>query len=514
MKGQDGPDGGEPTVRASATVGGLGGTGDADPSLLVLFGASGDLARRELFPALHVLHRHDLLPDPFAVVGSARADWDTGEFRERVREAVPEERVEGGGDWDEFAARLHYQPADVQAPPDEDFAELAGEIERVRDEHDIPDNLLFHLALPPDLFTEIPPRLDEAGLLGGDGWRRLLVEKPFGRDRESAARLDRELHEFFPEERIYRVDHFMAMETVQNMMVSRFANPEFEPIWNREHIDHVQITVAEEVGVGGRGGFYEETGVLRDMVQNHLLHLLCVTALEPPLRCRGDALRNETVRVLDAIEPPDPERDFVGGQYGPGRVDGSPVEGYREEDGVADDSTTPTFAALELELDNWRWAGVPFYLRTGKRMARPLSEIAVHFRPTPHAMLPGQGEHRSVLAFRLRPREGIIQRFAAKRPGPGLELEPVRMEFGYAETFGVEELPPAYAWLLLDAMEGDRTLFARRDWVDRAWSLVDPLVEHWEEDPPGGLPDYRAGSRGPDAARRLVERSGREWTEL
>ncbi len=488
----------------------------ADPCVMVIFGASGDLTAKDLVPSLYELHCQELLPGRFAVLGTARTEWDDATFRDRMREAVLGRSEVDGSRWESFARRLHYCPADVRSPPGGDYADLAREVERLRERHGIPDNVLFHLAVPPSFFTEIPGRLERAGLTQSEeGWRRLVIEKPFGRDRASAVRLNRELQDVFAEDEIYRIDHYLGKETVQNMLVFRFANPGYEPIWNRNYIDHVQITAAEDVGIGDRAGFYEETGVVRDMVQNHLLQLLCITAIEPPVRCLGSSLRDETAKVLQAVEPVEPERDFVAGQYGPGRIDGTEVPGYRGEEGVEPESTTPTFAALELRVDNWRWSGVPFYLRTGKRLPRKLTEVAVHFRPTPHSMFPGQDDvERNVLAFRLQPEEGIVQRFAAKRPGPRVALEPVRMEFEYARAFGIEEPPSAYAWLLMDAMQGDQTLFARRDWVEHAWSIVDPLVDSWESSPHADLPNYRAGSWGPDGAEALLERDGRSWKAI
>jgi glucose-6-phosphate 1-dehydrogenase len=481
---------------------------------MVIFGASGDLTGRELLPSLYELWRKDLLPDPFAVLGTARTDWDDDSFREEMRRWVDPEDPER---WREFARRVHYVCTDLTAPPDADYARLEERIGEVRELHGIPDHVLYHLAVPPAFFTETARKMKAAGLATSDsGWRRLVVEKPFGTDRESAEELNRALQTAFPEDQIYRIDHYLGKETVQNMLVFRFANPGWEPIWNRNYIDHVQITASEQLGIGDRAGFYEKTGVVRDMVQNHLLQLFCITAIEPPVRCLGTSVRDETAKVLGAVNHLNPARDFVAGQYGPGRIDGTRVAGYREEDGVDPDSTTPTFAALRLTVDNWRWAGVPFYLRTGKRLERKLTEVVVHFRPTPHTMFPGQGDaHRNVLAFRLQPREGIVQRFAAKRPGPELSIEPVQMNFGYAGAFGIEEPPRAYAWLLLDAMQGDQTLFARSDWIRRAWSVVDPLVDHWEEgDGVPELPNYEAGSWGPDAARQLIQADGREWTEI
>ncbi|MHB8668886.1 MAG: glucose-6-phosphate dehydrogenase, partial [Burkholderiales bacterium] len=322
--------------------------------------------------------------------------------------------------------------------------------------------------------------------------------------------------EVFDESQTYRIDHFLGKETVQNLLVVRFANPSFEPIWNRNYIDHVQITVAEDIGIGTRAGFYEKTGVVRDMVQNHLLQLLCMTAIEPPVRYDGAGLRDETAKVMEAIRPLDVRRDAVRGQYGPGHMNGKAVSGYRAEKDVAPESNTATYAALRVMIDNWRWAGVPFYLRTGKRLARKLTEVAIHFKPTPHLMFPVEGGSLSgnILAFRLQPEEGIIQTFIAKQPGPGLCLQPVTMNFRYASAFGVEQLPNAYSWLLHDAMGGDQTLFARADWIYRAWQIVGPVIAHWASEPPHDFPNYAAGSWGPLAAEGLLRADQRVWKTL
>ena len=485
----------------------------ADPCVMVIFGASGDLAARELLPSLYELHYQGLLPDAFAVVGSARSNWDDTEYRERMRRAVRRDCAYDDDVWRDLARRLFYLPVDLTSAPDEDYAALRRRIEEVRRELGLPDNVLFHLAVPPALFPDIVHRLKHGGLASSEGgWRRLVVEKPFGEDRASARELDAALRAAFDEGQIYRVDHFLGKETVQNMLVFRFGNPGFEPIWNRDYIDHVQITVSEAIGIGGRAAFYEETGVVRDMVQNHLLQLLCMTAVEPPVRFEGAAVRDETAKVLDAVRPLDVDTDAVRGQYGAGSVDGESVPGYRGEDGVGETSDTPTFAALKLQLDNWRWAGVPFYLRTGKRMSEKLTEVVIRFKPTPHRMFQGADDgHANQLAFRLQPDEGILRTFVAKQPGPGVTIQPVRMNFRYDEAFGVEEPPRAYAWLLLDAMQGDPTLFARADWIDRAWRIVDPVVERWEEEPPGNFPNYEAGSWGPGEADALLARDGRRW---
>jgi glucose-6-phosphate 1-dehydrogenase len=488
-----------------------------DPCVMVIFGASGDLAHRELIPSLYELHGKGLLPERFAVVGFARTDWDSDTFRreaERWMEPVVPEEAKG---WREFCQRMSYVPAPSAGNEEQDYSALAHEIERVRNEFDIPDNVFFHLAVPPEAFSDIVKRLDAAGLTRSQsGWRRLVIEKPFGEDLESALALDQQIREVFREDQIYRIDHFLGKETVQNMLVFRFANSSFEPIWNRNYIDHVQITVAEDLGIGTRAGFYEQTGVVRDMIQNHLLQLLCMTAIEPPLSFDGRSLRDETVKVLQSanVTPMDLGRDVVRGQYGPGTTDGKKLSGYRDEEGVDPGSDTATYAAIRLTLDNWRWAGVPFYLRTGKRMARRLTEVAIRFKPTPHFMVPGEGAlptQCNELVFRLQPKEGIIQTLVAKQPGPRIRLQPVTMTFLYADAFGIQDPPRAYAWLILDVMEGNQTLFARADWIEEAWRIVDPLVRKWEEEPASGFPNYEAGSWGPRPADELLARDGRTW---
>ncbi|MBP1635183.1 MAG: glucose-6-phosphate 1-dehydrogenase [Acidobacteria bacterium] len=483
--------------------------------VMVIFGAAGDLARGDLVPSLYELHRKGLLPERFAAVGFSRSRWDSARYRDEMCAAV-RESCGGAGEWGEFARRLSFVPGDATSP--EGYAALARGIADARAAFGIPDNVFFHLAVPPALFPEIVRGLAGSGLARCDtGWRRLVVEKPFGHDRTSARELDRQLREVFREEAIYRVDHFLGKETVQNMLVFRFANPSFEPVWNRNYIDHVQITVAEDIGIGTRANFYEQTGIVRDMVQNHLLHLLCLAAIEPPVRFDAASLRNETAKVLDAVVAGEVDGGAraVLGQYGPGMVAGKEAAGYRGEQGVAPGSTTPTYAALRLTIDNWRWADVPFYLRTGKRLPRKLTEVAIEFKPTPHAMFGAQQgrRHRKVLVFQLQPDEGIVQDIAAKQPGPDLTVQPVRMTFRYAEAFGVEQPPRAYAWLLLDVMQGDQTLFAREDWIDKAWGIVDPIVEHRLAQPPP-FPNYAAGTPGPREADALLARDGRRWREL
>jgi glucose-6-phosphate 1-dehydrogenase len=479
---------------------------------MVIFGASGDLTQRSLLPSLFELELKGLLPERFTVLGFAQQAWTDEEFRGRMQEAVKKHCDFDAGRWQAFAPRLHYLSGDFTEQ--QDYRSLQTRIEALGREADLPDNVFFHLAAPPAFFGVIAENLEAARLARGEqGWRRLVIEKPFGEDRESARALHRKLQTVFEEEQIYRIDHFLGKETVQNMLVFRFANPGFEPVWNHRFIDHVQITVAEAIGIGIRGGFYEKTGVVRDMIQNHLLQLLCMTAMEPPVAYNPQSLRDETVKVLRAIRPPGPA-ECVCGQYGTGVIDGEQVVAYRDEDRVAAESTTATFAAMRLEVGSWRWSGVPFYLRTGKRLPRKVAEVVVHFKPTPHVMFPlaaGRSRHPNILTFRLQPEEGILQQFVAKQPGSDLCLTPVTSRFLYADAFGIISPPRAYAWLLLDVMHGDQTLFTREDWIDQAWSIVDPVVSRLADHPRQDLPNYAAGSWGPEAAAQLIERDGRRW---
>ncbi len=484
-----------------------------EPCTLVIFGASGDLTRRELMPALYQLFSIGLLPDPFAVIGFARRPWTADDFRGEMHRAVAA-RNQKMDAWEAFSRRLFYIQGDFSEPESEAYRRLQETILKPDGAH-MPGNVGFHLATPPEHYPTIVTGLKLAGLVEAtSGWRRIVIEKPFGTDRESAGALHRQLLEAFREEQIYRIDHFLGKETVQNMLVFRFANPSFEPIWNRNYIDNVQISVAEDIGIEGRAAFYEATGVVRDMVQNHLLQLLCMVATGPPVHFDARSLRNETVEVLRAIRPLDPRSDAVRGQYGPGTVRGASVPGYRMEKGVAPSSNMATFAALRVRLDNWRWAGVPFYLRTGKRLPRKLAEVAIEFKPTPHLMFSqdnNRPRQKNTLTFRLQPEEGIIQRFVAKQPGPEICMQPVKMTLLYADAFGIEKPPSAYEWLLLDAMRGEQTLFARGDWVETAWSIVDPLIRHWQTEPAADFPNYAAGTDGPAAAAELLAQDGREW---
>jgi glucose-6-phosphate 1-dehydrogenase len=490
----------------------------ADSCVIVIFGASGDLARRELIPSLFELYLKQLLPPAFAIVGVSPKDWDTAQFRETV-EAIALTQCPGDArDWSGFAEHLSFVRGDAASPPDQDYAAVAREIARVRGTFSIDDNVLFHLAVPPAIFGTIAGRLGAAGLAtSGAGWRRLVVEKPFGRDRASSQALDVQLRDVFGEEQIYRVDHFLGKETVQNMLVFRFANPSYEPIWNRNYIDHVQVTVAESIGIGTRASFYEQTGVVRDMVQNHLLQLLCMTAMEPPTHFDAWSLRNETAKVLDAVTiAPDLEEGAARGQYGAGTIQGAPVAAYREEAGVAAGSTTATFAALKLTIDNWRWAGVPFYLRTGKRLPKRTTEIAIQFKRPPLEIFRRASRTPvapDLLIVNVQPDEGISLRFEAKLPGSRMQIAPVMMNFRYTSTFG-GEVPEAYETLLLDAMLGDATLFARHDFVEASWALITPVLEAWAADTTSPIPTYEAGEWGPPEADQRAGATPRRWRTL
>ena len=486
-----------------------------DPCAVVIFGVAGDLGRTTLVPSLYALACQKLLPEPCAILGVARRDWDDETFRDEMQQWAQDSKGFSDITWQQFAPCLHFVGGDFDASSPETYTVLRQRLSQLQAARHIADNVLFHLAVSPSLYGVIAQQLAAASLLQSQhGWRRIILEKPFGFDTASALALDRQLLTVVSEEQLYRVDHYLGKETVQNMLVFRFANPGFEPIWNRHYIDHVQITAAEAEGIGTRAGYYDRTGVVRDMVQNHLLQLLCMTAMEPPLSYDGVALRNETVKVLQAVQPIDLQHDCVLGQYGRGEIEGREVPAYRAEAGVPAASTTPTFAALKLTLDNWRWAGVPFYLRTGKRLPQKCTEITIHFKPTPHLMFPvdaAERLHNNVLTFSLQPNEGIVHTFLAKQPGPDICLRPVTMHFRYDLTFGIERPPSAYEWLLHDAMQGDQTLFARSDWIDEAWSIVDPVIQHWETPTAPDLPLYATATWGPKEAQELLVRDGRAW---
>ncbi len=487
-----------------------------DPFSLVIFGASGDLAHRKLIPALWSLYAARTLPEPFTIVGTGRTEMSDQAFRDKMRDGVKQFarlKVPNDNVWGRFAASLVYVAGDPTGP--DLYARLRQVLEDVERKRGGAANRLYYLSMPPSLYDDITVQLGKAGLAAEHGgWTRIIIEKPFGHDLRSAQDLNELVTSVFREEQVYRIDHYLGKETVQNVLALRFANGIFEPLWNRNHVAEVQLTVAEMVGVEGRGGYYEEAGALRDMIQNHLLQVMCLVAMEPPVTFDPQAVRDEKSKVMQAVRPIDPERveaSALRAQYGPGFVGNRQVPGYVQEKGVKPDSTTETYAALRLQIDNWRWAGVPFYLQTGKRMAKRESEIVIRFHRTPH-MIFRRGEisvNPNLLVIRIQPDEGISLIVGAKEPGPDLKISPVTLEFKYQEVFGGEP-PEAYERLLLDAIHGDPTLYSRGDWIEQAWRLTQPVLDHWARTP-GPLPTYEAGSWGPAEADAFIARDGGKW---
>ncbi len=481
-----------------------------DSCALVIFGASGDLTRRKLLPAIYSLAVRNLLPERFGIVGVARSPETDADFRERMKESVRrfgrdklDEKV-----WRRLAAGMRYVSTDFSSDGGEDAVmDTLATLDR---EHGTGGNRVFYLAVPPSAISTVIDKLG-ARRADWDGWTRVIVEKPFGSDRASARRLREEVSRYFDEREIYRIDHYLGKETVQNMLALRFSNGIFEPIWNRQFVDHVEITVAESIGIEGRAAFYEQAGAIRDIFQNHMLQLVALTAMEPPIDFTAESVRNEKVKVIRAMRAPT-ARHVVRGQYGPGFVEGKPAPGYREEKGVDEHSTTETFFAAKLYIDNWRWAGTPFYVRTGKRLPKRETTIAIEFKRAPHPPF-AQGasaEMRpNVLLVNVQPDEGVSLAIGAKVPGQGMLIRTVHMDFLYGGAFRTE-LPEAYERLILDCLLGDATLFTRADEVDEQWTLVDSIVRGWRRRRVS-LPNYEAGTWGPEAADRLLRRDGREW---
>uniref|UniRef100_A0A7C1JA77 Glucose-6-phosphate 1-dehydrogenase n=1 Tax=Caldilinea aerophila TaxID=133453 RepID=A0A7C1JA77_9CHLR len=506
----------------------------APPNLMVVFGASGDLAKRKLLPALFHLHQQRLLHKGFVVFGYARTRMTDEEFRTQIHEALVEHLVQEQGVafdeglWADFSQRLFYQsgPYDDRSA----FETLAQRIAELDARFPTQGNHIFYLATPPNVFEPITALLAEVGLANSPcgGWTRLIVEKPFGHDLESAQKLNDHLLRLFREEQIYRIDHYLGKETVQNILVFRFGNGIFEPIWNRNYVDHVQITVAESLGVGSRGGYYDKSGAIRDMVQNHMMQLVALTAMEPPVAYDAESVRNQKVNVLRSIRPIDPlevNKWVVRAQYSAGVAGGREIPGYLETEGIPPDSTTETYVAWKLEIDNWRWNGVPFYIRTGKALPVKVTEINIMFRRPP-LMYFNSRETRSQrihnsLTLRIQPDESIILRFDAKRPGPQLDVEQVSMDFSYSRAFGDASISDAYERLLLDAMLGDSTLFIRRDETELAWDRVTNVLEGWavqeeimrRRGKTFTLPQYPAGTWGPLESDDLLARDGHQWHE-
>ncbi|HVM02152.1 MAG TPA: glucose-6-phosphate dehydrogenase [Acidimicrobiales bacterium] len=507
-----GPEAGEGAAGLNPLAEGLESDRRAPPCALVVYGASGDLTHRKLAPALEALAADRRLSPAFAVVGVGRTPMSDDEFRARMLEAVPKPSAA----WEALVGGFRYVAGGYTDGPT--FVRLREVLDELDAGAGTEGNRVHYLATPPDVFAGVAAALREHGLNEPrrDGcFVRLVVEKPYGRDLASALALDDAIHDSFREEQVYRIDHYLGKETVQNVLALRFANAIFEPIWNRRYVDHVQITVAESLGVGHRGGFYESAGALRDIVQNHVLQVLALTVMEPPATVDAKGIRDEKVKALRAVDVPTHDEvtiDVVRGQYDGGWVEGEEVPGYRQEKGVDPHSRTETYVAMRVDVDNWRWAGVPFYVRTGKRLPKRVTEVAMEFRDVPHLPFGSRetrGLGRNALVLRIQPDEGIALRFGAKVPGQAFRVRSVAMDFAYGAAF-LEQTPDAYERLLLDAMVGDPTLFIRADEVEQAWRVVDPILEVWADDTTP-LARYRAGSWGPREADRLLERDGRRW---
>ena len=506
----------QPAVLAAPNRAPVGRPGD--PCVMVIFGASGDLTRRKLIPALYNLAIEQLLSREFAIVGLARAQMTTEQFREKVSQDM-KQFATGPVDsdlWEWFVRRMHYVAADFNDPAA--YTRLNEMLEKVDKDHATHGNYFFYLATAPNCFGPVIEHLGKLGLVMEDNrhWRRVIIEKPFGRDLESAKALNQQIQQVLDEKQIYRIDHYLGKETVQNILAFRFANGIFEPVWNRRYIDHVQISVAETVGVEQRGSYYDESGALRDMVPNHIMQLISLTAMEPPISFRADAVRDEQAKILHAIQPLSSEEVLlrtVRGQYGEGISGGQHIPAYRLEEDVPKDSRTETFVAMKLQIDNWRWADVPFYLRTGKALPVRNTHIVIQFRRAPFVLFretPVENLTPNQLVLHIQPEEGISLRFAAKTPGSVMRLGTVDMNFEYADYFGVTP-STGYERLLHDCMIGDATLFQRADMVEAGWCVVSPVLDVWKALPPRNFPNYAAGTWGPKEADDLIERDGRRW---
>jgi glucose-6-phosphate 1-dehydrogenase len=488
-----------------------------EPTAVVIFGASGDLTKRKLLPALFHLEQAGLLPAEFSVVGVARRPLE-GEFAKDMREGILTFGgvKDGEKKLDEFIGKIRYHAMNFDDP--EGYGKLKEVLADIDQKQGTRGNRLFYLATAPEYFADIVQQLGAHGMAKPEkGKVHTIIEKPFGHDLESAKQLNDEVNRVFAEDQLFRIDHYLGKETVQNILIFRFANGIFEPVWNRNYVDHVQITAAEDIGIEGRGPFYEKAGALRDVVQNHVMELLSFVAMEPPISFEAESVRLEKFKVWRSIQPIH-QMDVVRGQYGPGIVDGKPVKGYRQEDRVDPNSSTETYAALKIGIENWRWAGVPFYLRAGKRLAKRATDITIQFKQPPQLLFKNQsGPCRelqpNLIAMRIQPDEGISLRFGAKVPSPNMEVCPVNMNFSYAEAFG-KSSANGYERLLLDAMLGDATLFAHRDGVEATWHLLTPVLEQWAANKAKGFPNYASGTWGPESGDELLARDGRAWHKL
>jgi len=482
-----------------------------DNHIYVIFGATGDLTKRKLVPALYALFVQDLLPEKFVLLGTSRSSWTDEEFRSRMKSAINEFKdIDDDSKIDEFIQKLYYQSVNKE------YEILKKRLESLRKQEDINGNTVFYLSTPPSLYSVIPAQLTAVGLNEqDDGWKRIIIEKPFGYDLESALELKEALLKDWKEEQLYRIDHYLGKETVQNLMVTRFSNGIFEPLWNRNYIERVEITSAESIGIESRGGYYEKSGALRDMVQNHLLQVTAITAMESPSSLEPDAIRNEILKVFQSLRPLTKEyvrTNAIRGQYTAATARGEKLNGYRDEEGVAPHSVTETYAALKFYIDNWRWGGVPFYIRSGKRLPTRVTEVVIHFKPTPHFLFSQRGNCDSCnqLVIRIQPDEGIMMKFRMKTPGAGFEVQNVDMDFHYSDLTN-QRIPAAYERLIYDSMRGDSTLFARSEEIIECWRFITPVLECWENEKDVSLFGYPAGTWGPDLADDLIEGEGITW---
>ncbi|MEV5574241.1 glucose-6-phosphate dehydrogenase [Spirillospora sp. NPDC052269] len=489
----------------------------AGPCVLVLFGVTGDLSRKKLLPAIYDLANRGLLPPGFSLVGFARRDWDHQDFRQIAYEAVKEhartpfrEEV-----WDHLSEGMHFVPGEFNDPGA--FDALAMAVKELDASRGTGGNYAFYMSIPPKFFSTVTEQLQRSGLAdrSENSWRRVVIEKPFGHDLKSAQELNDIVHRVFPEESIFRIDHYLGKETVQNILALRFANTMFEPIWNRYHVDHVQITMAEDIGIGGRAGYYDGIGAARDVIQNHLLQLLALTAMEEPTSFSSEAVRAEKAKILSQVRLPDDlSLATARGQYEAGWQGGVKVAGYLDEDGIPQSSTTETYAAVKLEIDSRRWAGVPFYLRTGKRLSRRVTEVAMVFQKAPHqpfSQTDTEELGQNALVMRVQPDEGITVRFGSKVPGTSMEIRDVNMDFAYGESF-TESSPEAYERLILDVLIGDPPLFPRQEEVELSWRILDPVEEHWASQKK--VDQYKSGGYGPESSDAMMARDGRAWRRL